>query len=102
MKPAAVTKGVNVMNSPSEALFDWVDEFTGDPNGATIVLNPFTAARMQSSNRPLVGALGGSLGGWPVVTSSSVPVEDIVLLDGSQIAVAMDGGSVRASTQAAI
>jgi hypothetical protein len=102
VKPAAVTNGVSVANSPSESLFDWADEFTGNPATAVICLNPFTAARIQSANRPYVGALGGSLGGWPVITSQSVLPEDIVLIDGSGIAVALGTAWVRMSDNAAV
>ena len=37
VKPASITSGSAVMDSPSEAIFDWGDTFTGDPNNSWIV-----------------------------------------------------------------
>ena len=102
IKPASVTNGVSSMNSPSEALFDWSDEFQGDANGSVILLNPYTAARLQSSNRPYVGSQDGSLGGWPVYTSTSVGPEDIVYLYPPAIMVALGNADLRVSTQASV
>jgi HK97 family phage major capsid protein len=102
IKPAAITNGVNSNNSPLETIFDWGDQFTGDPNSAVIILNPFTAARLQTSNRPNVGAYGGTLGGWPVYTTTAVGPEEIVLIDPQHVAVAMGNASVRTSTHGSV
>ena len=102
IKPASVTNASSSMNSPSEALFDWSDEFQGDANGSVILLNPYTAARLQSSNRPYVGSQDGSLGGWPVYTSTSVGPEDIVYLYPPAIMVALGNADLRVSTQASV
>jgi hypothetical protein len=99
IKPASVTNGVTTNNSPLEAIFDWSDLFKGDPNAAVILLNPYTAARLQGATRPYVGAYGGTLGGWPVVTSTAVGVEEIIFMDPQHIAVAMGNPMINVSTQ---
>jgi hypothetical protein len=55
---------------------------------------------LAGAARPDVGARGGTLGGFPVLTSAAVGAEDLILLDRTQIAVAMGNGSLRASEQA--
>jgi hypothetical protein len=49
-----------------------------------------------------VGARGGTLGGFPVLTSTAVGAEDIILIDPSQVVLAVGNVSLRATEQAAI
>jgi capsid protein len=102
VKPAAVTAAGAVANSPMEGLFDWGDTYTGDPANSWIVMNPFQAARLNSAERPNVGARGGEWGGFPVLTSTACPEGIFVLLDPDQVALAIGNAEIRASDQASI
>jgi hypothetical protein len=102
VKPASITSGAAAADSPAEALFDWGDTFTGDPNNAWIVVNPFQAARLNSAARPNIGANGGTWAGFPVLTSTAVPEGIFVFLDPDQVAVALGNPNVRASQEAAV
>jgi hypothetical protein len=100
VKPASVTSGASGSVSPSEALFDWSDEYQGDWANSWILLHPATAARISGAARPDVGR--GFWGAFPVLLSSAVGIEEIVILDPSQIAVALSPAGLRVSSQAAI
>jgi hypothetical protein len=103
VKPASVTNGAaGISDSPSEAMWEFYDTFTGDPDLAWLIMHPFTAARLYGAARPDIGARGGSWGGFPVLTSSVVEADTVVFLDPSQIAVAMEGPEIRSSTQATV
>jgi hypothetical protein len=89
-------------DSPFEGVFDWSDSFTGRPEFAVILLHPFQAARLYGAARPDIGARGGTWGGFPVITSSAVPEGVIVLMDPTQIGVAMDSPRVATSQNATV
>jgi hypothetical protein len=102
VKPASVTNGAIQGNSPTEALFDWGDVYTGDPLTSVILMNPWQAARMYSAARPDIGANGGTWGGFPVLTTTAVPEGTFVLLDPTKIAVAMGGAELTGTNVGAI
>ena len=101
-KPASVTSGAGSSVSPQESMFDFSDEFQGDPTISVILLNPYQAARLYGAARPDVGARGGTWGGFPVLTSTAVPDGFMVLLDPSQIALALGEADIRASENAMV
>jgi Phage capsid family len=103
VRPAAVTSEADAsQDSPSESVFDFSDSFTGRPEVSVILMHPFQAARLYGSARPDIGARGGTWGGFPVITSSSVPEGIFVLMDPTRIAVAMGDAMVRTSQNADI
>jgi hypothetical protein len=102
VKPASVTNANAAMDSPSESLFDWGDTFQGDVASAWIVMNPWQAARLNSAARPNVGKNGGDWAGFSVITSTAVPEGIFVLIDPEQIAIAMGGAEIDASSEADI
>ena len=101
-KPASITSGAGSSVSPMEGLFDYSDSFTGDPNNAWIVINPWSAATLNGAARPDIGARGGTWAGFPVVTSTAMPVGFFAVLDPNQIAVALGDADIRASENASI
>jgi hypothetical protein len=102
VKPASITSGASSANSPLESFFDFSDEFTGDPNNAWIVINPYQAARLYGAARPDIGARGGSWAGFPVVTSTAMPDGFCALIDPAQIAVALGNADIRSSENAVV
>src|SRR5262245_40970937 len=103
VKPAAVTSSASGDSpAPGENLFKWADSFAGGPENAVILLNPWQAARLSSAARPNIGANGGTWAGFPVITSTSVPEGQMVLLDPARIAVAMGNAEIRVSTQGTV
>ena len=103
VKPASVTNAAAGPDSPTEALFDWGDTFTGNPANSWIIVNPWQAARLSSAARPNIGAQGvTSWAGFPVITSTACPEGVAVLLDPTQIAVAIGDANVRASENAMV
>jgi hypothetical protein len=102
VKPASITSGSAAMDSPLEAIFDWGDTFTGDPNNSWIVMHPFQAARLYGAGRPDIGSRGGSWAGFPVATSSACSEGIFILIDPDQVAVAIGTADIRASEQGAI
>jgi hypothetical protein len=101
-KPASITSGTLSAASPSESIFDFSDSFTGNPNNAWIVINPWQAARLYGSARPDIGARGGTWGGLPVITSTAMPDGFFALIDPDYVAVALGNADVRASEQAVV
>ena len=104
VKPASVTNGTGTAGDFAFGVVLRIrgDQFTGDPLNAWIILNPWTAARLSGAARPNVGARGGSLAGFPVITSTAVNPEDIIVLDPACIAVAMGNADLRVSQQASV
>ena len=100
-KPASITSGAGSPNSPSEGIFDFGDAFTGYPNEAVIIMNPWQAARLSSAARPTIGARGGTWAGIPVITSTAFPEGQFALVDPNQIAVAMSDADVQVKRLAA-
>jgi hypothetical protein len=101
-KPASVSNAGSAMDSPSEAFLDWSSTFTGDPNASVLLVNSWDAARLYGAARPDIGVRGGSLAGFPVVTSTAVPEGFVILLDPNQVSLAMDGAEIRVARQASI
>lgn len=102
VKPASVSYAGAAMDSPSEAFLDWSSTYTGDPNASWVVLNPWDASRLYGSSRPDIGVRGGTLAGFPALTSTAVPEGQIILLDPGQVSLAMDGVELKVSRDAAI
>jgi hypothetical protein len=76
VKPASVTNGTGTAgDSPQEY---WGDTYTGNPLNSWIVINPWTAARLSGAARTVVGVRGGTLAGFPVITSTAVGAEDLL------------------------
>jgi hypothetical protein len=101
VKPAAVTSGVGG-GSPTEALFDFSDSFTGVPENAVIILNPWQAARLNGAARPNLGVGRSTWAGIPVYTSTAMPEGYMALLDPDGIAIALGEPEVRASREASV
>jgi hypothetical protein len=101
-KPASITSGAGDSNSPQEPLFEWGDTFTGDPNNAWVLLNPWRAGRLHSANHVETGVRGGRFHGMPLVTSTAVPEEVMVIVDPNYVAVALGSAQVSTSTNATI
>lgn len=102
VKPASVSNAGSAMDSPSESFLDWSSTFTGDPNASWVLLNPWDAARLYGAARPDIGVRGGSLAGFPALTSTAVPEGQIILLDPTQVALAMDGAEIRVARETSI
>ena len=51
-KPASITSGAGANASPTESMFDFSDAFSGVPNNAWIIINPWQAARLYGAARP--------------------------------------------------
>lgn len=102
VKPASVSNAGSAMDSPNESFLDWSSTFTGDPQAAVLLVNPWDAARLYGAARPDVGARGGSLAGFPVLTSTAVPEGQIILLDPNQVSLAMDGAEIRVARETSI
>jgi hypothetical protein len=100
-KPACITNGAGAADSPSESLFEF-DSFTGDMNNAWALLNPMRAGRMHSANRYDTGVRGGMFHGMPLVTSSAVPEESLIILDPTYVVVALGSAQVDVSSNATV
>src|SRR6516225_2300233 len=81
-------------SNESQAL---ISNFTGNLNAAYFVTWPALAARMSNTDRPLIGARGGTLQGIPVITSVYCPAGLIALVDPTGIAIAEGVSEVRTS-----
>jgi hypothetical protein len=85
-KPAALTDGAGSSDSPG-APFDSISaliedqNFEGDLERSVLLMHPATAARQTSPTNPGVGARGGTMLGFPVIVSSAIPLDIVVLLD---------------------
>ena len=101
-KPPSITSGAGANASPTESMFDFSDAFSGVPNNAWIVINPWQAARLYGAARPDISTRDRSRGGVPVLTSTAMPEGQFALVDPDQIAVALGEADVRASDHAMV
>jgi hypothetical protein len=101
-KPASITSGAGDANSPQEPLFEWGDTFTGDPNNSWVLLNPWRAGRIHGANHLETGVRGGRFHGLPLLTSTAVPEELMIVVDPNYVAVAMGSAELATSTNATI
>ena len=102
IKPASITAGSAVQDSPQEAFLDWGDTFQGNATTSWLVMNPWQAARLSSAARPTIGVKGGTLAGFGVVTSTAVQDGIFILIDPDQVALAVGSANIRASEQGAV
>jgi hypothetical protein len=81
-----------------------LENFTGNLEGSVLIMRPDLAARLSSTDRPNIGANGGEWAGIKVITSSSVQVGIIALIDPQGIAVTLplSESGYRISTEASI
>jgi hypothetical protein len=100
--PASVTTDVSPVNSTAAHDADpasLVGGFGGDLTTSHIILAPETALTLVSTDRPGIGARGGSWAGIPLVVSRYVPAGIAVLIDAAAVALAEDPGELRTYTQ---
>jgi hypothetical protein len=110
-KPMSILHGATQGNlsspaagiTPEDTLEGLLNNFGGDLENSVLIMHPFVAARLASSDRPRIGANGGDWAGIKVVTSSNVPGGTgdglIALVDPQGIAVSLpdDGSEIRIS-----
>ncbi|MBO1110681.1 phage major capsid protein [Bordetella petrii] len=111
-RPASVTNAATAIpatNDPAVDIAALIDAFAGKLETAAFVMNPRIAARLNLRGRAFetIHALGGSLVGIPVVTSSAVPFDSagspIALLDQDGIEISgLDDATLRTSEQAIV
>ena len=107
--PASVTSGQGSSDSPASTFADtgdWIEElisnqdFAGDLERSVLIMHPATAARMTSAARPLVGSRGGEISGFPIIVSSAVPTNIVVLIDPTAVLFASDNDGEISVSQA--
>ncbi len=59
-KPASITSGAGANASPTESMFDFSDAFSGVPNNAWIVINPWSGSDVSTAR--LARTFGEALG----------------------------------------
>jgi len=111
-RPRSITYGAQTIAATSELTEDIADAlaaFQGDLTTAVWMMHPLIAARLNLRGEPFdtVHALGGSLVGLPVLTSSAVPLTSngspIVLVDAAGVEIGgFETASVRATTNTAL
>jgi hypothetical protein len=88
--------------SIDDDLAQMVSEFQGDLTRAVWIMEPATAVRLSSADRPNVGMRGGELLGAPVAVSRRSPGGQIALVDPGGLAVAPGFADTFSSRQASI
>ncbi|CAM3745503.1 phage major capsid protein [Bordetella tumulicola] len=111
-EPASITYGATAIPGTTDPAVDIraaLAAFNGRLESAAWIMHPTVAAslNLRGGAFETVNALGGTLVGIPVVTSSAVPLDSngssITLLDQDSIEYAgLDGAQLRVSTEAAI
>jgi Phage capsid family len=110
-KPASVTSG-QASDSPASTLSDTGDiveelmsnqDYAGDLEKSVLIMHPATGARFNSAAHPLVGARGGEMFGFPVIVSSAVPTNIVVLIDPTAVLFPSENdGEITVSTKGAV
>ncbi len=107
--PASVTYGAPATAATADPRADLVAlmaNFGGDLTKSVLVTDPITAAGMNGTQFPDVGANGGTLLGLPVLTSKASPRTtaggQIALIDPTGILAADAGADVQSGFEAAI
>ena len=120
VSPASITNGAGTIaasgttatdfrNDLGDALTQMVNANV-DPSGMHIVMQPTLAVALSllrnalgQQEFPGINASGGTIEGYPVVTSNSVPVGVVVFVKPSEILLADEGGiNLDASTEASL
>jgi hypothetical protein len=98
------TETGTVPEQATDAMDALLASFTGELENAVLVMQPKLAAQICSTNRPNIGATGGSWAGIPVITSSNAPTGVIILLDPAGLAVCLpqEGAEIKISTHGTI
>jgi hypothetical protein len=65
-------------------------------------MHPLQAARMSGSERPGLGANGGTWAGFKVLTSTAHPDGSFTLIDPDYVALALGNAEIRASDEASV
>jgi HK97 family phage major capsid protein len=103
--PASITDDVTPASStgnPAADLKALIGGFGGDLETSYFVMDSTTAVHLAGTDRPDIGARGGSLYGVPVITSGHVADGTVVLLDPGGLAYAEGAAQVKVSREASI
>lgn len=107
--PASITHGVAALTGSSDPKADMkllIDNFSGDLETAVLVCTPTDGLALYNAGYLAAGARGGEVGGLPLATSSSVPVDSsgslVALIDPAQIMLLDDGVNLAMSEQATV
>lgn len=94
--------GAGAVDDWDDARLTLLDAFAGDLEAAYLAMSPRTAALATASDRPDIGARGGSLWGIPAVTGTGIPPGIVALVDPTQVALAQAGGEIRTTHEATV
>lgn len=108
--PASITYGVSAVSATSNFSNDVaaaVAAFTGNIETSTFIMTPKLSAKLGLRSGGIgvgsdLGAVGGMLGGIPVLVSSAAPTDAIILLDAASVCMVDAGAELSVSKQGSI
>lgn len=90
--------GLGAVATQATSFAEALEVFTGNLTTASLLVNPLTAVGRRSASETGITAKGGVYGGLPAITSYSVPVGKLFMVDASRVAVFLGNAELDVAT----